>query len=96
MREASESVERLVDLTDPLRQVLVVGGRDREEANAALPHRLDGGDDVVRDQGNVLDARPAVELQVLLDLTLALALGRLIGRELDLPGAVLHDLRHQR
>ena len=38
----------------------------------------------------------AVELQVLLDLRLALALGGLVDRELELPAAVGHDLRHQR
>ena len=44
----------------------------------------------------MLRAGPAVEVEVLLDLALALALGRLVERELDLPRAVGHDLRHQR
>ena len=39
---------------------------------------------------------PAVELEVLLDLALPLALGRLVDRELDLPLAVRHHLRHER
>ena len=47
------------------------------------------------DHGDVLHARPAVVLQVLVDLRLPLALGRLVDRELDPPGAVLHHLRHQ-
>ena len=42
------------------------------------------------------DARPVVELEVLVDLALALALGRLVDRELDLPLAVRHHLRHER
>ena len=37
-----------------------------------------------------------VELEVLLDLALALALGRLVDGELDLPLAVRHHLRHER
>ena len=43
----------------------------------------------------MLHARPAVELQVLLDLRPPPALGRLVDRELDPPRAVLHHLRHQ-
>ena len=39
---------------------------------------------------------PAVEVEVLLDLRLALALGGLVDRELHAPAAVGHDLRHQR
>ena len=39
---------------------------------------------------------PVVELEVLVDLALALALGRLVDRELDLALAVRHHLRHQR
>ena len=38
----------------------------------------------------------AVEIEVLLDLALALALGGLVDRELDLAAAVCHDLRHER
>ncbi len=45
---------------------------------------------------DVLDARAAVELQVLVDLGLLLGDGRLVDRELDLEGAVGDDLRHQR
>ncbi len=39
---------------------------------------------------------PLVELDVLVDLALALALGGLVDRELDLALAVRHDLRHER
>ena len=44
----------------------------------------------------MLDARPLAELEVLVDLALPLALGRLVDRELDLAGAVRHHLAHQR
>ncbi len=44
----------------------------------------------------MLDPGPAVELQVLVDLGLLLARGRLVDRELDLAAAVGHDLAHQR
>src|SRR5580704_11282544 len=44
----------------------------------------------------MLHARAAVELQVLVDLRLALADGGLVQRELHLPGAVRDDLAHQR
>jgi hypothetical protein len=44
----------------------------------------------------VLHAGAAVEVDVLLDLRLALALGGLVDRELDPARAVGHDLRHQR
>ncbi len=39
---------------------------------------------------------PFAELEVLVDLALPLALGRLVDRELDLAGAVRHHLAHQR
>src|SRR5437667_109535 len=45
---------------------------------------------------DVLDAGAVVELEVLLDLALALPLGRLVDRELDLAAPVRHHLRHQR
>jgi hypothetical protein len=44
----------------------------------------------------VLDARPLVELEILVDLALPLAFGRLVDRKLDLAGAVRHHLAHQR
>ena len=53
-------------------------------------------DDVARGDRDVLRARAAVVLQVLVDLRLALALGRLVERELHAPVAVGDDLRHQR
>ena len=61
-----------------------------------LLQRGDGADDVLGLQRDVLHAGAVVELEVLLDLALALALGRLVDRELDLPAAVRHHLRHER
>src|SRR5919198_3577435 len=85
----------LVDLADAVADVLVVGLRRLEEENASLLQRLDRPDDVVRREGDVLDAGAAIEVEVLLDLALAPALGRLVERELDLPPAAEHDLRHE-
>ena len=45
---------------------------------------------------DVLGSGALVELQVLVDLRLALALGGLVDRELDAPVAVRDHLRHQR
>jgi hypothetical protein len=44
----------------------------------------------------VLDAGAAVELEVLLDLALALSLGGLVDRELETPVAAHHHLAHER
>src|SRR5579884_3579748 len=85
----------LGDLAHAPRRFVVVGVGRVEKLEAALLHRLDGADDVGRRERDVLRAGAAVELDVLLDLALALALGRLVDRELDLPGAVRHDLGHE-
>src|SRR5436309_771793 len=66
----------LVDLADAIGDVVVVRVRCPEEDDAATLQRLDGLHDVRRGQRHVLDARSVVELEVLLDLALALPLGR--------------------
>ena len=66
------------------------------KSDAALAQRRDRLHDVLDCERDVLHAGAAVELEVLLDLALALALGRLVDRELDLPLAVRHHLRHER
>jgi hypothetical protein len=82
---------------DPLHErVVVVRVRRLEELHAARGHLVDGAQDVVGGQGDVLHARPAVELQVLVDLALALAERRLVQRELHLLVAVRDHLAHQR
>ena len=53
---------------------------------------LDRPDDVARRDGDVLRAGALVELEVLVDLRLALALGRLVDRELHAAVAVGDDL----
>ena len=67
-----------------------------QEADAAAAKLGDRADDVARRDRDVLSARALVELEVLVDLGLAKALGRLVDRELDaaVPGG--DDLRHQR
>src|ERR671938_1657878 len=84
-------VVRLVDLADAVADLLVVRLRRLEEEDATLLQRLDGLDDVRRRERDVLHAGAAVEVEVLLDLALPLALGRLVDRELDLPFAAEHD-----
>src|SRR5215207_3983875 len=86
----------LVDVPDAPLDLLVVGLRCVEEEDAALLHRGDRPDDVLALERDVLHTGTAVELEVLLDLALALAFGRLVDRELDLAAAVGHDLGHQR
>src|SRR5206468_3878552 len=76
--QAPQVGDVLLDLTDAAGQVLVVRVGRLEEADAALAERLDGVDDALRGQGDVLNAGPAVELQVLLDLALAPPLGGLV------------------
>ena len=49
-----------------------------------------------RRKRDVLHARTVVVVEVFLNLRLAPAGGRLVDRELDAAGAVLHHLRHQR
>ena len=78
----------LLDLSHAVRSILVVGVRRLEERTPRLLQARDGLDDVVGRERDVLHAGAAVELEVLLDLALALALGRLVDRELDLPVAV--------
>src|SRR5436305_11419897 len=86
----------LGDLADAAADLLVIGVGRVEEGDAALLQRLDRADDVLALHGDVLDAGAAVEVEVLLDLALALALRRLVDRELELPRPVRHHLRHQR
>src|SRR5581483_8890382 len=89
-------VPALVDVADAVGRLVVVRVGRREEHHAAALQCLDCLDDVRRLDRDVLRAGAVIELEVLLDLALALALGRLVDRELDLPLAVGHHLRHQR
>src|SRR6266702_4407962 len=52
----------------PVGEGVVVAVRRVEERHPGSPHGTYGGHDVVGDQGDVLHACPAVELQVLVDL----------------------------
>src|SRR6266567_7482454 len=86
----------LRDLADPPFDLLVVSVGSVEEEDAALLQLRNRADDVLALHRDVLDAGRVVELEVLLDLALALPLGRLVDRELDLAAPVRHHLRHQR
>ncbi len=84
--EALELVEGLVDLADAVLELGVVGVRDGEEVDALLLEGGDGGEDVVRGEGEVLDAGAIVEVEVLLDLGFAAAFGGLVDGELYVAG----------
>src|SRR5688500_13505636 len=94
--EPPQVLQRLLDLADARGHVVVVGLGHVEELDPALAHLADRLDDVARRHRDVLRAGAAVELEVLVDLRLALALGRLVDRELDPPVAARDDLGHQR
>src|SRR5918911_225296 len=87
--------ELLDDLGHARGDLVVVRLGDREELDAAAAQLGHRADDVARGDRDVLRARALVELEVLVDLRLALALGRLIQGELDHAPAVGPDLRHQ-
>jgi putative peptidoglycan lipid II flippase len=89
-------VQRHPGLAHPGAELLVVAGRGGQELDPGRGHGPDAGHDVVGGQRDVLDAGTAVELQVLVDLRLALAGRGLVQRELDLPGPVRDHLAHQR
>ena len=85
----------LFDLPHAIRKHLVVGIGHTEEFNTALAKFLDGGEDVARDDGDVLYTRRQIIIEIFLDLTLAASLGRLIDGELHPAISVLHDLGHK-
>src|SRR5436305_4972067 len=76
--QSLQVVPALVDLADAARCLLVVRVGCREEDHTTALQRLDGPHDVRRLQRDVLRARSVIELEVLVDLALALALGRLV------------------
>src|SRR6267142_1513375 len=93
--QPAEVVPVLADLADALADVLVVRVGGRKKDDTLVLERLDGPHDVLRLQRDMLDAGAAEVLEVLLDLALALPLGGLVDRELDLPLPVGHHLRHE-
>src|SRR3954470_24512258 len=74
--QAAQILHVLVDLADALGWLLVVGVRRTQELDPARLQRLALLADGARRAGDVPPAGPAVELEVLVDLRLALALGR--------------------
>src|SRR5712691_6413729 len=85
----------LADLADAIGDVFVIGVGRREEDDSLVLQHLDGANDVLRLQRDMLDAWAAEVLEIFLDLALPLALGRLVDRELDLSLPVGHHLGHQ-
>src|SRR6478752_5383976 len=90
-------LDRDPDLTDPSAEgrVLVVGVGSAEELDTVVPQCIHGLEDVVGRDGEVLRARALVELEVLVDLALALPDGRLVEWELHPVVPVGHDLGHE-
>jgi len=73
-------------------KVVVVGVRDLvQEQHASVLHSLNSVDDGLGAHGDVLDTGAPVVLTEFLNLTLALAVGRLIDGHLDLLIEVSHD-----
>ena len=95
MPSSASAVPRQLDAVHPLAGLVVVLGRHVHEAHAPGPQGPHRGDDVGGVQGDVLHAGGAVEVEVLLDLALPAALGRLVDRQHDLV-VVPHHRRHQR
>src|SRR5436190_24075156 len=94
--EPLEIVPVLADLADAGLGIEVIRIRSREEVDALVLERLDRVHDVVTEERDVLHARAAEVLEVLVDLALALALGGLVDRKLYLSLTVGHHFRHQR
>src|SRR5512133_1350697 len=90
-----EAVQVQLDVAEAVGQLPVVGVGDPHELDAAVAQGAHAGHDVAGLDGDVLDPRAAVEVQVLVDLGAFLALGRLVDGELDAPVAVPDDLGHQ-
>ncbi len=96
MLELAQDRDVLGDRADPLAQRVVVGVRRLQQLDAVGAQGAHGRDDVVGRDRDVLHAGTAVEVQVLLDLRLLAARGRLVDRQLHLAGRVLHHFGAQR
>src|SRR4051794_40852284 len=83
-------VPRQLEVPEPLSYVRIVRIGDLEEPHTALAHRRHGRGDVVGAQRDVLDARAAVEVDVLLDLALLAAVGRFVDGQHDLRAVPHH------
>ena len=93
--ELSESLDVLLDLEanvlEAVSQSVVVSvGNLLEELDTAGLHTLDSGDNVLSAHGDVLDTGATVEVNVLLNLGLAHAVGRFVDGHLDVLVEVGH------
>ena len=82
-------------MSDAIEQCVVVCRRHAQKFDTALLQLRHGADDVVGGERKMLHAGAAIEIQILIDLALFLAGGRLIDRELDAIVAARDHLRHQ-
>src|SRR6266508_1364706 len=81
--QLADVVVALLDVADAVAQLGVVRLRHAQEAHAIVAQPAHRADDVAGEQGEVLDARTAVELEELVDLALLLARRWLVNGELD-------------
>ena len=65
---SASSSHVLLNRTHTVRQQVVIRGRNLEERDIVGGHGLDALDDIMRGQGDVLHARPAVKIEEFLDL----------------------------
>src|ERR1035437_3254387 len=93
--EIADGIEILRDLADTRRQHVVIDIRNAQELDSLGAQFQNGRNHVLGLQRNVLHARSAVGLQILVDLALALAGRRLVKGKFDGVRIVGHDNRHQ-
>ena len=87
-----ELFDRFIDRPHATLQFRVVGVRHMQEFDALFVQFGNCVQDVIRRKGDMLNARPRIEVQVLLDLRFLLAFGRFIDRELHVPVSIRHHL----
>src|SRR5688572_4095756 len=94
--EVPQRTEVFINGPDPFEQRVVVDRRHAQELHATVTQGGYARDDVIGRDGDVLYARATVELEILVDLRLLLAGGRLVDGEFDAAVPIGHHLRHQR
>src|SRR5688500_13123505 len=93
--ELLENVDRLVDPADAPLELAIIARGNAEKLHSAIPKRRDRMNDVVGREGEMLNARASIEVQILLDLRLLLPRGGFVDGEFDLLFPVRHLLRDQ-
>src|SRR5205085_12387319 len=77
-------------------QLIVISRRNVQKLYAPPVQVVDRLDNVIRRERTMLDTFAVVEVEILFDLRLLLAFGRLIDRELNKAVPVAHYLTHER